>query len=316
MDNETTSPPITIITVTYNSSSYVRDAIESVLAQSYSNIEYIIGDDFSTDNTWSIIQEYKDSRIKAYRNVSNLGEYPNRNKALSMASGKYVLFIDGDDMIYPNAIAFIEKMVTSFPNAGMVIMRPPHPKLFYPLELSSREVLQAEYFDLSLIDIGLTNTVFRVESLKQVGAFPLNWISSDTFVRFKIALNNSTLIINDNLTWWRHTPGQATLSHGKSVKGLAQSYRYRRIIIDEVSQFSEEEKSAAIKNLQRGVWVVAMILVGRGNFVKAFRFVKETRGFSFFLILLSRRKKVDPFANYSSARPYKLAWNKNPYSRI
>src|SRR5438105_4541179 len=99
-------PLVTVITVTYNSAAYVRDAIESVLAQTYDNIEYIIGDDYSTDNTWQIIREYKDERIRAYRNEKNLGEYPNRNKAISLATGKYLIFIDGDDILYPHGIAY------------------------------------------------------------------------------------------------------------------------------------------------------------------------------------------------------------------
>ena len=52
------NPLVTVVTVTYNSSKYVRDAIEGVLAQSYANIEYIIADDCSTDDTWKIINEY------------------------------------------------------------------------------------------------------------------------------------------------------------------------------------------------------------------------------------------------------------------
>ena len=92
-------PLVTVITVTYNSSLYIRDAIESVLTQPYPNFEYIIADDCSTDNTWDIINEYKDSRIKKYRNETNLKEYPNRNKAVTMASGDYVVFVDGEKTV-------------------------------------------------------------------------------------------------------------------------------------------------------------------------------------------------------------------------
>ena len=92
-------PLVSVITVTYNSEAYVRDAIESILASSYVNFELLIQDDQSVDSTWTIIGEYKDTRIKAVRNEVNIGEYPNRNRALERVTGKYVLFIDGDDMI-------------------------------------------------------------------------------------------------------------------------------------------------------------------------------------------------------------------------
>jgi len=54
---------VSVITITYNSSKFVRDAIEGVLNQKHKNIQYIIGDDCSNDDTWKIINEYQDNRI-------------------------------------------------------------------------------------------------------------------------------------------------------------------------------------------------------------------------------------------------------------
>jgi glycosyltransferase involved in cell wall biosynthesis len=68
LDKRSTAPVVTVITVTYNSGKYVRATIKSVLAQDYPNIEYIIADDCSKDNSWAIIHEFKDSRIKTFRN--------------------------------------------------------------------------------------------------------------------------------------------------------------------------------------------------------------------------------------------------------
>ena len=86
------SPFITVITVTYNSAKFVKQTIESVLAQSYKNLEYIIIDDCSTDNTWQLIQQYKDSRIIAFKNETNLREYSNRNKAIEIDKKGGILF--------------------------------------------------------------------------------------------------------------------------------------------------------------------------------------------------------------------------------
>ena len=65
--NTNRRPLVSVVTVTYNSALYVRDALESVLAQTYTDLEYIICDDCSTDDTWKIISEYPDTRIKAYQ---------------------------------------------------------------------------------------------------------------------------------------------------------------------------------------------------------------------------------------------------------
>ena len=66
-------PFITIFTPNYNKSKFLPETIESVLSQTYTNFEYIIVDDCSTDNSWEIIQSYaaKDNRIKSYRNELN-----------------------------------------------------------------------------------------------------------------------------------------------------------------------------------------------------------------------------------------------------
>ncbi len=93
-----------VITVSYNSARFIGHTINSVLNQTYKNFEYIILDDNSTDSTWQIIEGFKDERINAYRNPNNLGEYQNRNKAIEIASGKYIIFIDGDDYMYWNAL--------------------------------------------------------------------------------------------------------------------------------------------------------------------------------------------------------------------
>src|SRR5438046_2702713 len=112
------APLVTVAMVTHNSEKYVAEAIESVLAQDFRNFELLICDDCSTDRTWELIKRYSDRRIRAIRNETNLGEYPNRNKALYLARGRYFMFIDGDDYIYPHGLGFMVKMIDRFPKAA------------------------------------------------------------------------------------------------------------------------------------------------------------------------------------------------------
>src|SRR5689334_22638231 len=90
------APLVTIAMVTYNSGRFVREAIESALAQDCDDFELLVCDDFSTDGTWEIVKGFSDRRIRALRNDTNLGEYLNRNKALGLARGKYLMYLDGD----------------------------------------------------------------------------------------------------------------------------------------------------------------------------------------------------------------------------
>lgn len=91
---------VSIIMPTYNCGKYIGIAIDSVIAQTYQNWELIIVDDCSTDNSVEVIESYrlKDKRIKFYRLNVNSGAAAARNKAISEARGKYMAFLDSDDI--------------------------------------------------------------------------------------------------------------------------------------------------------------------------------------------------------------------------
>lgn len=101
MENKT----VTIISPVYNVEKYLRQTIECVLAQTYTNWEYVMVDDGSSDSSWSIMQEYaaKDHRIKI-KHTENHGPAIARNYALEMATGDYVCFLDSDDYYFPTAL--------------------------------------------------------------------------------------------------------------------------------------------------------------------------------------------------------------------
>jgi teichuronic acid biosynthesis glycosyltransferase TuaG len=91
---------ISIITPSYNSTNFIAETIESVLNQTYLNWELIIIDDFSTDNSVQIVEEYlkKDDRIKLIRLDHNSGAAKARNIGLENAKGRFITFIDSDDL--------------------------------------------------------------------------------------------------------------------------------------------------------------------------------------------------------------------------
>ena len=91
---------ISIITPTYNSSKYIQDTIVSIISQTYQNWELIITDDFSTDDTVSIVNNYiqTDSRIKLYELKNNSGSALARNNSIKFSKGFYIAFCDSDDI--------------------------------------------------------------------------------------------------------------------------------------------------------------------------------------------------------------------------
>lgn len=101
---------VTIMIPTYNQENYICDAIKSALSQSYENLEIIVCDDSSTDNTYNILKKYNDKRLKILRNENNLGRVKNyRHILYNLANGEYVINLDGDDYFLDNQ--YIQKCV-------------------------------------------------------------------------------------------------------------------------------------------------------------------------------------------------------------
>ena len=97
---------VSIITPSYNSEKYLKDCIVSVLNQTFKSWEMLIVDDASSDNSRSVIESYlkKDKRIKAFFLEKNIGPAMARNYAINKASGRYIAFLDSDDMWLPNKL--------------------------------------------------------------------------------------------------------------------------------------------------------------------------------------------------------------------
>lgn len=94
-------PEITVLMSVYNGERFLREAIESILNQSYSNFEFLIINDASTDSSRDIILSYKDKRIRLMDNEQNIGLTRSLNSGLTLARGKYIARMDADDISMP-----------------------------------------------------------------------------------------------------------------------------------------------------------------------------------------------------------------------
>jgi len=311
-----TAPLVTVVTVTYNSSAYVADAIESVLHSSYTNFELIVGDDCSTDTTWSIVQSYTDSRILSYRNEQNLGEYPNRNKAIGMARGEYLIFIDGDDMVYPHGLEFMVRMLSSFPQCAMALMRWFQNDLFFPVVITSEQFYTGEYFGHGFLGTAFSNVLFTTKILKEEGGIPAKYKSGDNYIRYKIAAKYPSLIINDGLTWWRETPGQASQQFTKSREQLFESFGMKFDFLESVfCPLSDEKKRQAKRNLLLLLSKIVIKEIMKLHFRYAFQIASKFK-LPLHAIFYCYRKpiKINPFSSFSSTNPYREPFQNNPYS--
>lgn len=97
-------PLVTVFMPVYNSEQYIKEAVESILNQTYKNLEIILVDDGSTDRSIEIIKSYKDDRIRLIQNEKNMGIPYTRNVGLKEAKGKYIAIMDSDDIATPKRI--------------------------------------------------------------------------------------------------------------------------------------------------------------------------------------------------------------------
>ena len=114
---------VTVAVCTYNRSKYLKYALSSVISQTYKDINIIVYDNASTDDTEAVVRSFADPRISYVRNKRNLGQLGNLNKALENCSTEYIVVFHDDDVMLPEMIATEIKLLDKYTNAAIVGQR-------------------------------------------------------------------------------------------------------------------------------------------------------------------------------------------------
>jgi len=124
--SDSLSPAISVIMPVYNGDNYLREALDSILGQTFENFELIIVDDGSNDGSSEIITSYRDPRIKVIRNPLNLGLVEALNVAIQSSVGRYIARHDCDDISHPDRLSMqyliMEEMQADICGTGWVTM--------------------------------------------------------------------------------------------------------------------------------------------------------------------------------------------------
>jgi Glycosyltransferases involved in cell wall biogenesis len=146
---------VSILIPVYNRATILPETIDSALAQTYPNIEVVIADNCSTDGTWEVIQNYarKDTRIKAFRNDSNIGPVRNWLRCVDEAQGEYGKILFSDDLMFPQ---FLERTVPYLENpeigfvstAALIGETQDDAVLFYATSGEAQQLSSQCYIDL------------------------------------------------------------------------------------------------------------------------------------------------------------------------
>ncbi len=112
--NNNNFPLVSVLLSTFNNSQSITDSVNSILNQTYKNIELLIIDDASTDNTWEKLISFSDPRIKLFKNQDNIGLTKSLNRLISNSNGQYIARQDGDDISFPHRL---EKQINILSNS-------------------------------------------------------------------------------------------------------------------------------------------------------------------------------------------------------
>lgn len=206
-------PLVSVLMTVYNREKYIAEAIESVLASSYAHFELIIVDDQSTDQSVEIARKYEqhDSRIKVYVNEKNLGQFQNRNKAATYANGKYIKYLDSDDLIYPHGLQVMVWAIEQFPEAAFAVSYPkPEDTTPYPIQLSPQQAYYEQFLESGVMDIGPSGIIFNRQRFAESGGFAESgYVGNDNEILFRLAQKHPIVKMPTSLVWWRRHDNQA-----------------------------------------------------------------------------------------------------------
>ena len=200
------SPIVSVLMTAYNREKYIADAIESVLSSVYENWELIILDDCSNDNTITIARKFesKDKRIRIFKNENNLGQFNNRNKIVGYAKGKYIKYLDSDDLLYPHCLDAMVSAMEKFPDAGIGLsFNNYNDKKPLPLVFSPKQTIETHFFNKGLLYIGPSAAIYNRNYFNELGGFKDFGVASDYEFNLRASLNKSIVLFYRDLIWWR-----------------------------------------------------------------------------------------------------------------
>lgn len=207
---------------------FLKDAIDSILHQTYTDFELIIVDDCSPENLFEIVSEYSDARLSYFRNETNIGSVDlvaQWNHSLEFASGEYVILASDDDVYDRDFLKIMDDLSVKYPKVN--VLRPRIEWIdesFHTLwvenwigEIKTDYISHEQYMDFfarEVIGPGIPQYVFKRQALIDKGgfiSFPLAWCSDDAIVSLMsrgngMALSNSILF--HFRTWSSSITGQ------------------------------------------------------------------------------------------------------------
>ena len=271
------NPLVSVLMTAYNRELYITEAIESVLSSTYKNFELIIVDDASADSSVAIAQRFekKDSRIKLYVNEKNLGDYPNRNRAASHATGEYLMYVDSDDTIFKDGIENCVAVMMRFPAAGLGLYNTSYKA--EPFLLNSATAIRDHFFKTPFLFVGPGGTIIRRSFFEQIHGYPEKYgPANDMYFNIKASCVSSIVILTFEFVNYRRHEGQEI---NNSLGYLLNTYVYLKDAIADLPLDLTKKELLWIqrKNKRRFIINLCNYFLKTGDFRKIKEILQATK---------------------------------------
>jgi glycosyltransferase involved in cell wall biosynthesis len=225
------NPLVSVLVTSYNREAFIAEAIESVLAQTFTDFELIVSDDASSDNTAAIARGFarRDARVRVSVNERNLSDYPNRKRAACLARGQFLKYHDSDDVMYPHCLDVMVGALLAEPRAA-VALSASHAWSGgkSPMLLTPSLAYEREYLGTGLFQLGPAAALFRTEAFRELGGFPEMPHCSDQLFWIHALTRVNVLLVPGDLFYYRIHPGQEIAKPANDLaqaKALAEAWR-------------------------------------------------------------------------------------------
>jgi hypothetical protein len=210
------TPIVSVVMTSYNREKYIGHAIESVLAQTFTDFELLVVDDCSKDGTVSAARSYEaDPRVRVIVNDRNFGDYPNRNRAAKHVRGAFLKYHDSDDIMYPYCLEVMVRALESEPSAGFALSAYQHwPGGPCPMLSTPRQSFQREFLGWGGLFWGVmpAHALFRTDVFRELGGFPEAGPYSDVLCWQRACAKVNVLLVQGDLFWQRSHGGQESVT--------------------------------------------------------------------------------------------------------
>lgn len=214
-------PLVSVVILCYNHADFIAECLDSVVQQSFDgSLEVIVGDDASTDSSRVIVESYVDrfpGVVKLLAHERNVGMSPNYADVIRAASGKYIAYLDGDDMMLPGKLRRQVEFLEAHPDIGLIAHRMRHVDAYskLPVDYPPQPRFRPEFFDvndvvLHLSFFGASSMMFRAEERKKIEVDLTLCTVGDVLNAIQILYGTKGHLLNEELGIYRVNPSGIT----------------------------------------------------------------------------------------------------------